>query len=154
MASALPLIVLLCLAVGQLDVSAAAACRPPGWTRIGSRLFIVQRRGLTMADAEFNCIRLGGNLASIQSYGEHLAIRRLIRRVFRTDTRAWIGLFDAVQERKWMWTDGSKVRFTRWARNEPNNQGGTEHCTHINNGDYWNDRPCNIRYASVCSRGR
>ncbi|XP_030279545.1 galactose-specific lectin nattectin-like isoform X2 [Sparus aurata] len=150
MASALPLVVLLCLAV-----SAAAACRPPGWTRIGSRLFIVQTRKMTVADAERNCIRLGGNLASIHSYREHVFIRRLIKRVTRSNVHAWIGLFDAIEERKWLWTDGSRVQFYRWGRGEPNNNGRREHCTHINfRGDYWNDEPCTYRYASVCVRRR
>ena len=30
-----------------------------------------------------------------------------------------------------MWTDGSRVWFTRWARREPNNDRGREDCTEI-----------------------
>ncbi|XP_030278852.1 galactose-specific lectin nattectin-like [Sparus aurata] len=146
MASALPL-VLLCLAV-----SAAAAC-PSGWTRIGSRCFTVQRRSLTMVDAELNCIRLGGNLASIHSYREHILIRGLIRRGLHFHARVWIGLTDAVQEGKWLWTDGSRFVFSRWGSGEPNNDRGREDCTEIIfRGEYWNDARCTNRYASVCVR--
>ncbi|XP_030278776.1 galactose-specific lectin nattectin-like [Sparus aurata] len=161
MASALPLLVLLCLAIGQLDgrrvkgLSRYKICYyRTAWTRLGSRYFVVEPRSLTMADAELNCIRLGGNLASIRSYREHVWIRGLIRRVLRSDKHAWIGLFDAVQERKWLWTDGSKVRYTRWARKQPDNHRGKEDCTQINSGDYWNDRPCTDRVPSVCVRRR
>ncbi|KAM8754217.1 galactose-specific lectin nattectin-like isoform 3-T3 [Acanthopagrus schlegelii] len=154
MASALPLVVLLCLAVGLLDVSAAAVCRP-GWTRLGSRRFIVQCRKLTAADAELNCIRRGGNLASIHNIYYHNWITGLVRRTCGSNVRAWIGLSDAIQERKWLWTDGSRFVFSRWARNQPDNYRGREDCTHINHkGSYWNDRPCTDRYASVCVRRR
>ena len=30
-----------------------------------------------------------------------------------------------------MWTDGSRVQFTRWGRGEPNNDRGREDCTEI-----------------------
>ena len=36
------------------------------------------------------------------------------------------------QERKWLWTDGSKFVFSRWDRNQPDNYRDKEHCTHIN----------------------
>ncbi|XP_073325732.1 galactose-specific lectin nattectin-like [Pagrus major] len=154
MASALPLIVLLCLTVGLLNVSTAKAC-PPGWSLCGSRCFIVQARRLTMADAERNCIRLGGNLASIHSFSDDSFIRGLIRRACGSDVRTWIGLFDAIQEGMWLWTDGSRVVFTRWHSKEPNNSGGKEHCVEINfRGDYWNDVPCSQRWPSVCVRRR
>ncbi|XP_030279516.1 galactose-specific lectin nattectin-like [Sparus aurata] len=155
MASALPLVVLLCLVVGQLDVSAAAAC-PSGWSLFGSRCFIVQTNKLTMADAERNCIALGGNLASIHNINDYNWIRGLVKKAFGSDARAWIGLSDAIEDGKWLWTDGSRFVFSRWGRGEPNNHlGQREDCTHINfRGEYWNDEPCTMKYASVCVGGR
>ncbi|KAM8754215.1 galactose-specific lectin nattectin-like isoform 1-T1 [Acanthopagrus schlegelii] len=154
MASALPLVVLLCLAVGLLDVSAAAGC-PPGWSLCGSRCFIVETRKLTAAEAELNCIRLGGNLASIYNINDHNWIRGLVRKACGSDVWAWIGLSDTIQEGKWLWTDGSRFVFSRWASDQPDNYRDKEHCTHINyRGEYWNDIPCTNRYASVCVGGR
>ncbi|XP_073325727.1 galactose-specific lectin nattectin-like [Pagrus major] len=106
MASALPLIVLLCLTVGLLNVSTAKA--------------------------QLNCIRLGGNLASIHNDGENLVVRGMIKRACGSYVFAWIGLSDAIQEGKWLWTDGSRLVFTRWLRGQPDNHLGKEHCAHIN----------------------
>ncbi|KAM8754010.1 galactose-specific lectin nattectin-like [Acanthopagrus schlegelii] len=108
-----------------------------------------------MAEAELNCIYLGGNLASIHNVNEHNWIRGLVRRACGSDVWAWIGLSDAIQEGKWLWTDGSRFVFSRWAHGQPSNWAGKEHCTHINyGGDNWNDITCDSKLASVCVGGR
>ncbi|XP_062283177.1 galactose-specific lectin nattectin-like, partial [Scomber scombrus] len=95
---------------------------------------------------------LGGNLASIHNRWENEFIRNLIYKKHHSYARAWIGIYDAIQEGKWLWTDGSTVGFTCWNRGEPNNQGG-EHCTETNwNGATWNDAPCHLRKPFVCAR--
>ncbi|XP_042265658.1 galactose-specific lectin nattectin-like [Thunnus maccoyii] len=107
---------------------------------------------MTMADAESTCIALGGNLASIHNYGEQSVIRQLIYNKCHSNAHAWIGMFDAIQEGKWMWTDGSKVVFTHWNHGEPNNYFN-EHCAVINwNGNYWNDLSCQDRKPFVCAK--
>ena len=37
---------------------------------------------------------------------------------------AWIGLSDLVAENQYAWTDGSRVLYTNWDNNEPNNHNG------------------------------
>ena len=40
----------------------------------------------------------------------------------RTDrSQYWIGLNDILTQMDFMWSDGSPVRYTNWAENEPNN---------------------------------
>ncbi|XP_029993628.1 galactose-specific lectin nattectin-like [Sphaeramia orbicularis] len=108
-----------------------------------------------MIDAEKACMSVGGNLASIQNYGELSFIRRLIYRTLRSYRPAWIGLHDAVQERQFMWTDGSRVRYTCWDRGEPNNLYRREHCTEVyRSGIYWRDRPCYYYRPYICARDR
>nr|XP_046252384.1 galactose-specific lectin nattectin-like [Scatophagus argus] len=127
------------------------AC-PSGWAQYGARCFSVQTSRRSMADAELTCISLGGNLASIRNIHEHLFIRNLIYQICRFYATAWIGFYDAVQEGKWLWTDGSKTVFTHWGHGEPNNVGG-EHCTETNfRGYYWNDVPCHHSKPFVCAR--
>ncbi|CAK6984314.1 galactose-specific lectin nattectin-like, partial [Scomber scombrus] len=84
-----------------------------------------------MADAESNCVTHHGNLASIHNQGEQSFISGLIHKKFQRNEYAWIGLYDAIQEGRWFWTDGSKVVFTYWSQGEPNNEH-VEHCTLIN----------------------
>ncbi|XP_030279544.1 galactose-specific lectin nattectin-like [Sparus aurata] len=157
MASALPLIVLLCLAVGPLDgffLGRLGRHKPfhRRWSRC-SRCFFVETRKLTLADAEQNCIRRGGNLASIHSSREQRTIGRMLGKA--STKLAWIGLFDAIQEGKWLWTDGSRLTFTRWARKRPDNFRGKEHCTHMySRGNVWNDINCDAKLPSVCRRRR
>ncbi|XP_053174057.1 galactose-specific lectin nattectin-like [Scomber japonicus] len=104
---------------------------PSGWTKYGSRCFLVRNYKRTAADAERNCVALGGNLASIHSHRENVFVRNLIYTKCRSYAHAWVGMYDAIQEGKWLWTDGSKVRFTAWSHGEPNNYR-QEHCTEVN----------------------
>ncbi|XP_044066148.1 galactose-specific lectin nattectin-like [Siniperca chuatsi] len=159
MASGFHLAFFLCLTSGLL-ISLTRSTRierhvagcPHGWTQYGARCFIVQTGHRTMADAELTCTAFGGNLASISSYGEHLFIRNLIFRTCGSFVTTWIGLFDAIQEGKWLWTDGSRVVFTHWGHREPNNAGG-EHCTETNfRESFWNDVPCHSTKPFVCAR--
>ncbi|XP_037629222.1 galactose-specific lectin nattectin-like [Sebastes umbrosus] len=156
MASGFRLAFILCLA-GVLLISETWSCSqgcPSGWTRYGSRCFRVVTARRNVATAERTCIALGGNLASIHSSGENNFVRGLIFRRYRSYPRTWIGLTDAIQERIWMWTDGSRVRFARWGRREPNNSGN-EDCTEINfRRYYWNDEKCHNRRPFVCARRR
>ncbi|XP_042265650.1 galactose-specific lectin nattectin-like [Thunnus maccoyii] len=125
---------------------------PHGWTKHGSRCFIIQNSHATMAEAECACIGLGGNLASIHQHSELSFIRKLIFKSCHVYQSVWIGIFDAIQGGKWLWTDGSKVDYTCWSHGGPHIVGG-EHCTVINsNGFSWNHLSCHNRKPFVCAR--
>ena len=49
--------------------------------------------------------------------------------------------------------DGSAYKYSKWARNEPNDWNGGEYCVsmRITNGE-WNDLHCSIRIPSVCEK--
>ena len=40
----------------------------------------------------------------------------------------WIGLHELGVSATWKWVNDDPVVFTNWAKNEPNNWGGAEHC--------------------------
>ena len=44
------------------------------------------------------------------------------------DSQYWIGFNDILTEMNFMWSDGSPVRYTNWAENEPNNYRQSEDC--------------------------
>uniref|UniRef100_A0A4W5PZ44 C-type lectin domain-containing protein n=1 Tax=Hucho hucho TaxID=62062 RepID=A0A4W5PZ44_9TELE len=86
------------------------------------------------------CVSEGANLASVHSDFDP------------AERPIWIGLSDIHMEGRWMWSDGSKVDFTKWHEKQPNG-GVTENCvtTHYS-GPKWFDRDCNSNlYSFVCA---
>ncbi|KAM4563493.1 galactose-specific lectin nattectin-like [Odontesthes bonariensis] len=127
---------------------------PPGWTQFGSRCFIFYRTTKTWIDAEHFCMSIGGNLASIHSADESLFLSGLVKRVTGSLPHTYVGGFDAVAEKRWMWSDGSHFNYRRWHQGEPSNFRGTEHCLEINfrGGTYWNDEICTDRNPFICGK--
>ncbi|XP_034551047.1 galactose-specific lectin nattectin-like isoform X2 [Notolabrus celidotus] len=157
MASSVQMFVLLSLTsglfiAGAMSEETVPAC-PPGWTQFGSRCFIFHRSAKRWVDAESHCIKIGGNLASIHSSEENYFLNNLIARVTNNaHLRTWIGGYDAVQEGKWLWSDGTRFDYLRWGPGEPNNLG-TEHCIVMNwAGSYWNDIRCYYHFPYVCAK--
>ncbi|KAM7011926.1 type-2 ice-structuring protein-like [Tautogolabrus adspersus] len=62
-----------------------------GWTQIGHRYFFYVAHCLTWHQAEANCRRLGGHLASVHSHWEYAHIRALIVRKSHRNPQAWLG---------------------------------------------------------------
>uniref|UniRef100_A0A3B3Z4F7 C-type lectin domain-containing protein n=1 Tax=Poecilia mexicana TaxID=48701 RepID=A0A3B3Z4F7_9TELE len=87
---------------------------------------------MTWANAEKNCLSMGANLASVRNAYEYRRIQALIRAASRNSREAWLGGSDAQQERTWLWSDGSPMRYTNWCPGEPNNGGGSQHCLQMN----------------------
>uniref|UniRef100_A0A3B3WP01 C-type lectin domain-containing protein n=1 Tax=Poecilia mexicana TaxID=48701 RepID=A0A3B3WP01_9TELE len=125
---------------------------PSGWTQFGSRCFIFYYQYMKWSDAEKFCISIGGNLASIHSSDENTFVSDMINRASGS-RNTWIGGHDAVDERRWLWSDGSSFEYAHWYSNQPDNSGGNQHCLEINyGGDYWNDMPCTYTRPFVCSQ--
>ncbi|XP_071328859.1 galactose-specific lectin nattectin-like, partial [Trachinotus anak] len=126
---------------------------PPGWTQFGSRCFIHFFEAKSWISAERYCISIGGNLASVHSAEEHAFIRDMIHRGSGRYRETWIRGFDAVQEGVWMWSDGSRFNYIRWAYGQPNNLGGAEHCIQMNRRrNFWGDEHCSVTNPFVCSK--
>ncbi|KAK5927238.1 hypothetical protein CesoFtcFv8_000340 [Champsocephalus esox] len=119
-------IVLLCLTSAlwtEADATTRSAdCRgscPPGWTQLGSRCFIFKNQELNWAHAERDCIGLGGNLASFQSYTELNFVIKLVRTATGQNRIFWAGGNNAVLDGVWLWSDGSKFSPIGWGRRKP-----------------------------------
>uniref|UniRef100_A0A3Q0SRV7 C-type lectin domain-containing protein n=1 Tax=Amphilophus citrinellus TaxID=61819 RepID=A0A3Q0SRV7_AMPCI len=111
---------------------------------------------MTWADAEFYCLSEGANLVSVHNKVQDDFIKSLIRNFDHAGGPTWIGLSDIHREGRWMWSDGSAVRFAYWNTGEPNNSGGREHCVLNNYGTAkkWGDYSCSYSYPSVCAKCR
>ncbi|XP_014831467.1 PREDICTED: galactose-specific lectin nattectin-like [Poecilia mexicana] len=127
---------------------------PRGWTKIYGRCFRYVARPMTWANAEKNCLSMGANLASVRNAYEYRRIQALIRAASRNSREAWLGGSDAQQEKTWLWSDGSPMRYTNWCPGEPNNGGGSQHCLQMNysGGKCWDDLWCNHSRPSVCAK--
>ncbi|KAL7880286.1 hypothetical protein SRHO_G00025400 [Serrasalmus rhombeus] len=99
---------------------------------------------LTMnaSDARQYCRQYHTDLASIRNAIENQQILNLT-----AGQAVWIGLY-----RTRLWSDQSNSTYENWLTGEPNNLGGTEHCTTVwmYFSGQWNDSPCNFAYPFIC----
>ncbi|XP_062382778.1 C-type mannose receptor 2-like [Sardina pilchardus] len=123
-------------------------CRK-GWSKYGSHCFYIVQAERSWAEAESNCMKLGGHLASVHSQYESSFIENLINKNIFKPWDTWIGGTDAPKEGVWFWSDGTKFDFSHWYAGEPNNLGG-QHCLHMHKGK-WDDYGCQHSHPSVCS---
>ncbi|XP_015249663.1 PREDICTED: lactose-binding lectin l-2-like [Cyprinodon variegatus] len=126
---------------------------PLFWFSFGDRCYKYFGSRVTWGDAELLCVSEEGNLVSIHSQEEHDFVNLLIKNFDPIQGPTWIGLTDFHREGGWIWSDGSKHRFSIWSQGNPNNFDGYEHCAHTNDGSqyYWNDVPCSRTFAFVCA---
>ena len=68
---------------------------------------------LTWHDAKKECQQLGGRLAEVRSKEENDFITKMA--VNQTVVGVWLGATDDVQEKRWLWSDGSEVTFKNWS---------------------------------------
>eukprot|EP01046_Picozoa_sp_COSAG06_P030581 COSAG06_NODE_2913_length_6099_cov_4.730500_2_plen_842_part_00 len=116
---------------------------------------------LSAADAEAECVRDGGHLASLHSQADQETVHRLRNAHGATTTHVWIGFHDRDDEQGsdgsgFKWNDGSATDYSNWHPGEPNQWRGTEEdCTlmygglHAHDGT-WNDGSCASEFAFVC----
>ncbi|XP_033987819.1 galactose-specific lectin nattectin-like isoform X2 [Trematomus bernacchii] len=124
MASCLHFIVVLCLTSGLWSGANAQKeenpcydpCKtcPSGWTPFEDHCYMYKHAAKTWADAEVDCIALGGNLASIPNKGVYTFIRQIVNTVTNANKPAWIGGNDLAKEGVWMWSDGTKFVTKLW----------------------------------------
>ena len=86
---------------------------------------------LTWHQARDKCREMGGQLAVVKSQEENRFLTSLIQGAGLAN--AWLGATDEVVEGRWVWVDGSEMRYNAWdvKQKQPNNSGGgglKEHC--------------------------
>uniref|UniRef100_A0A8C2T126 Macrophage mannose receptor 1-like n=1 Tax=Coturnix japonica TaxID=93934 RepID=A0A8C2T126_COTJA len=90
---------------------------PEDWLQFDNKCFkafgLDENYTLTWHAARNNCISFGGNLATISKKENQAFLMSLLK---NTATDAWIGLNDINQEHVYLWTDGSPVYYTNWAK--------------------------------------
>jgi hypothetical protein len=74
-------------------------------------------------EAVAKCAKMGGSLVSIKDQETDQFLAKLSQ-----GQCYWAGASDKKKEGEWLWLDGSKVTYTNWAPDEPDNWRGGEHC--------------------------
>uniref|UniRef100_A0A673BUW4 C-type lectin domain-containing protein n=1 Tax=Sphaeramia orbicularis TaxID=375764 RepID=A0A673BUW4_9TELE len=133
MASALVVGVLLCgVWLGPHVSKAYKTCKvcPSGWAVFDGRCYLFNMQEKEWIDAELTCTSLGANLASLRDIRVLKFITDMIYTATGSSKKTWVGGHDA--EGLWLWSDGSHFAFKDWAKGEPNNENGKEHCMEMN----------------------
>lgn len=84
----------------------------------------------------------GGSLAIIWSEKTSIIVREMM-------VEGWIGGNDKSSEGSWRTPTGSGLPWTKWMRNEPNNQGD-EDCLFQHGNREMNDLRCDSRKTFIC----
>ncbi|XP_051259628.1 CD209 antigen-like protein E [Dicentrarchus labrax] len=126
---------------------------PEGWKMFNNTCYLLSNESGTWDKAREDCRNRGADLVVINSDEEETLLSKFI------PYRAWIGLTDREEEGTWKWIDGTPLTLTYWARNQPDNGGGSskwgeEDCAHISTEDFnhWNDRSCEDSVQWICEK--
>ncbi|XP_077580952.1 galactose-specific lectin nattectin-like [Stigmatopora nigra] len=149
MAITLRSFLILCGILGFLTGTVKTCC-PKGWTQLDDRCFIYQDEEREFADAEAVCQILGGNLASVHSAFEYVAVLALIKERSEPNSNrdVWLGLHEAIELEAYQWTDGSPFDFNAF-----NSDDGNGSCVEIDYSDLsWDNADCDDTMRYVCAR--
>ncbi|KAK3595089.1 hypothetical protein CHS0354_043189 [Potamilus streckersoni] len=110
----------------------------------------------TWKDARAACHKFGGDLAYVNSPDEQLYIYNRIHGITNSQG-CWIGASDSTTENIWKGVDGSRLTYTDWGQDEPNNMHIEENCASISfglspNHGRWNDQNCTLMLPYVCEK--
>ena len=113
---------------------------------------------MTWFEAKDHCKSEGGKLVEINSSEENTALVDEIKSKGYSNQNMnmnfWMGLTDLGNEGDWILASNSaKPSYTNWAKNQPNNGDGNEHCARIrtkpnSDSDTWSDLDCNSTRAA------
>uniref|UniRef100_A0A8C9R5U0 C-type lectin domain-containing protein n=1 Tax=Scleropages formosus TaxID=113540 RepID=A0A8C9R5U0_SCLFO len=136
--------------VPKANTSDYKSC-PQFWHPLESRCFKFVSEPKHWIEAQLNCIRLEGSLASVHNMNEYRFVQRLTEGSNGVMVEAWLGGTDAILEGTWIWIDSTLFDFTFWSPGEPNNDGN-QNCLQINYGDHkkWDDLNCYKKRPSIC----
>lgn len=105
------------------------------------RTFCVNLEPLSWHDAEAQCQKLGAHLATMKDFALANALRQAMLSPTGVD-RFWIGLAE-LRDGRWIWSNGTPMKFAAFHPGEPNNSGGNEDCGEwFTDNGRWNDVDC------------
>nr|XP_060638336.1 macrophage mannose receptor 1-like [Anolis sagrei ordinatus] len=121
-----------------------------GWLLFNNKCFQIfgfheeERKNWTAARAD--CKSREGNLATIPSKAVQAFLTVHIRGI---PSGPWIGLNAIASWREFLWTDGSGVYYTNWAKRFPNYFGA---CVYMTEAGIWKNQRCSTKKSYICQR--
>ncbi|KAJ6651543.1 hypothetical protein lerEdw1_020878 [Lerista edwardsae] len=143
-----------CLLVGPFTGGVQAAGCPANWLAYNGHCYGYYSQELNWNQAQAQCKRRGGNLASIQHEQEHEAIANFLRRSQRWDDEdVWLGLSIPAMSRRWVWADRTPLAYTAWEKPKSYFALKGEHCAVLEESSgfmLWDNDSCFDRNPFLC----
>ena len=129
---------------GSSNKRSGAGTIPGDARRFAGKLFKVFREEMSWQAARIRCEELGGSLAVVGDADENRFLMSLIAAEGLNE--AWLGASDERAEGRWVWVDGTEMRYEAWDSGQPTNRstwGSVEHYLLMAaaRGGPWNDVP-------------
>ncbi|NWX97025.1 MRC1 protein, partial [Nothoprocta ornata] len=130
---------------------------PENWVLFNNKCFRIfgldENDTLTWHAARNNCLHFQGNLATISKKETQAFLMSLLK---DAATDAWIGLNDINQEHTYLWTDGSPVYYTNWAKGS-RSYFSKDDCVFmiknpIEQAGKWKDEDCKSSKSYICQK--
>lgn len=115
---------------------------PDHAVRFGTNCYRLYGEVVTWNEAKSKCQALGGHLVTVESEQENTFLHSLLRKSDKD--WIWLGATDQEVEGKWVWIDGTAMRYNRWLDGQPNNDaagGWPENYTAMDRSGFWWDVP-------------
>ena len=95
---------------------------PAGAQGFNGKKYFVYEEKCSWTTARDKCKNLGGQLVVIPDQPTQVFVKELA-----AGRRFWLGATDEIAEGRWIWVDGTEMKYKSWGGGEPNNFGGKEH---------------------------
>jgi hypothetical protein len=135
--------------VGSASSSARMACE--GTTiNVPSKAYCLMRTRRNFEDAERDCERMGGRLASFDVAGQDKAVFTAVQSPWGYGSGLWLGCSDSEQEGTWKCGD-KPIGFSNWAPGKPDNDTALDDCAEwLADTGAWNDAACVWQLGFLC----
>uniref|UniRef100_A0AAY4A3Z7 Macrophage mannose receptor 1 n=1 Tax=Denticeps clupeoides TaxID=299321 RepID=A0AAY4A3Z7_9TELE len=139
----------------QKGSTVPTATAEPGnapWIPYLGHCYVLNRTKFPWQEAQTECVKAGGNLASVHNVEEQSFI--LTQLGYAQTDELWIGLNDKKTQLLFDWIDHSSVTYTTWAAEEPSHKHfQQEDCVLIKGTDgKWADEECENKYGFICKK--
>ncbi|XP_003515255.1 CD209 antigen-like protein C isoform X1, partial [Cricetulus griseus] len=124
-------------------------CRPCpwDWTLFQGNCYFFSTYQQAWKDSVTACKEIGAQLVVIKSDEE----QSFLQQTSKKKNYTWMGLSDLKQEGRWLWVDGSLLKWRKyWSPREPNNKGDEDCAAFSDNG--WTDNLCSLEQFWICKK--